>query len=165
VTERLSRAIRSFAVSSAAMLLAASMQTLAAQAMPRDSMAKPLLLDQRAPDLSRTPTSTSAPSRRVVRTRWEHGALTIGNGSNNFRWAGPGQTFVESRNAVEFLLALGADPSTRLRAGRGRDEVQAAILGELGRQHWELVSCQYIRNDDGDHMTLCYLKRPFDVSP
>lgn len=59
---------------------------------------------------------------------------------------------------------LGADPKTRLRAGRQPDEVQADILGELGRQLWELVSCQHIYNDL-ENMTRCYLKRPAYVTP
>lgn len=139
-------------------MLAASANAVSAQEPVRSGTVVPVLLDRAVPD-------AVTPAPRVVRPQWEHGALMVSRGGNHFRWAGPENTLVESRNPVEFLLKLGADPYLRLREGRQLDEVQAAILGELGRQSWELVSCQYVRNDFGEHMTQCYLKRPMAATP
>jgi len=157
------RAVLLCAAASTVTLLAA-VRPVAAQEASRDSiMVRPVLLMRAVPDgFDRRAPAAAA---RVERTQWQHGALTVGHGGGRFRWAGPDNTFVESRNAVEFLLGLGADSQLRLRAERGLDEVQAAILGELGRQHWELVSCQHIANEYGERMTQCYLKRPVASTP
>jgi hypothetical protein len=152
------------AATAALTMLAASVRPAAAQDASRDSLtALPVLLMRAVPD--GLGAQASSPTDRVGRTRWEHGTLTMSNGGNRYRWAGPDTALVEASNPLQFLLQLGADPYTRLRPNRRQDEVQASILGLLGQQYWELVSCQYIRNDLGDNMTICYLKRPVETAP
>lgn len=155
---RRSGAITLCAAATALTLLVAVQPVSAQAALPDSLMARPVLLMRAVPDGRDEP--APAPATGAVRTRWEYGTLTMSNGGNRYRWAGPDTALVEASNPLQFLLQLGADPYTRLRPNRRQDEVQASILGLLGQQHWELVSCQYIRNEQGDNMTICHLKRP-----
>jgi hypothetical protein len=94
----------------------------------------------------------------------------MGHFGGIYRWAGPEREFKESGNPIEFLEAVGAEPGTRMRAGRTQEEIHAAILEQFGLGGWDVVTCQFIRElGTGSwrvaNVTTCHLKRPLELAP
>ena len=162
---------RSLSTALVATLLAAP---LAAQSPPPVGPARPVLLDRAVPVPREAMVEEAATVRRDDARRraprFEYGILMMSHFGGVYRWAGPERTFTESKNPVDFLVSIGADPATRLRAGRTQEEIHAAILQQLGLDGWEVVTCQFIReqgtgNWSVANVTTCHLKRPLDLVP
>ncbi len=121
--------------------------------------AEPVLLDRRAPNPPGWDAAI-AESRRGARAVWQYGVLTMSHGNGIFRFAGPDQQRTEARNPRDFLQRLRADSTSRLREGHSVEEGHATVLDHFGRDGWELVSCQFVRNSVAADVTSCHLKRP-----
>jgi hypothetical protein len=157
--------------------LSLSAGALTAQASPATPppAVLPVLIDRALPmpfdSVPRAARDTSGRTESRRRApRWEYGVLMMGHFGGIYRWAGPEREFKESGNPIEFLEAVGAEPGTRMRAGRTQEEIHAAILEQFGLGGWDVVTCQFIRElGTGSwrvaNVTTCHLKRPLELAP
>jgi hypothetical protein len=91
--------------------------------------------------------------------RWEHGIFAHRVDRESYWVAAGGRVIAFSDKVAELIAALGGGPADMPGRRAPNEAWTAAVLNVLGRQGWELVTCQLMW-DGGSPTYTCYLKRP-----
>jgi hypothetical protein len=98
----------------------------------------------------------TTPANATAAPQWEYGRLTYNIGGGGYSWTTATERIGDG-NYKKFLAQLGFIGLENHPSG------EMAVLGLLGSQGWELVSCQIARVPgvlSESDVTACYFKRP-----